>query len=93
MYAVDRQLLNRLYHAAPVGTAVDWRAVLWPNHDTVGIRTLLLAGLLATDGRIHTVWVTPAGAAAVRAWRVAAWRARQAQARARAAHHGLLLGE
>lgn len=28
-----------------------------------------------------------------RAWRVAAWRARQAQAHARAAHYGLLLGE
>lgn len=73
-------ILAALIDAAPVGTPINWRRVLWPNHDTAAIRTLFDRGYLDLGG-IVVVVVTKEGADAVR----------RELCRQRAAARGLLL--
>ena len=85
-------LLATLAAAAKPGTLVNWRAVTWPEHDTVSMRALIENNFVAACS-IRTVRVTPAGMARLRARRSAAWRERQAHGRARAAELTLLVKE
>ena len=65
------QILAKLASAAPVGTPVNWRQLLWPNHDTAAIRTLLREECLEARG-LRNVAVSQIGAATLRRLRTEA---------------------